>query len=102
MHKLAALLLFLSLRPAAAADNLACIQHPKRVKACPHLLYRSAQLPDMPAAAVICICASDFSALLQQPQTADEEIRLNMTKRQMAAVYGARLQPILDILQRRN
>ena len=101
MHKLSALFLLCFLAPAVA-DDFVCIQNPKRVKACPNIVYRSAQLPDMPAPGLICICASDFSVLLQQPKTEQEKVSQNMTRRQMEVTYGSKLQPVLDILQRSN
>ncbi|MDP5137643.1 hypothetical protein [Rheinheimera baltica] len=102
MRALSALFLLLWLTPATAAESLQCIQHPKRAKACPHLLYRSAQFAEMSAPAIVCICASDFNALLKQPTTEAEKVRWNMTKRQMEVIYGNNLQGILDILQRKN
>jgi hypothetical protein len=102
MRTLSALLLLLWVIPASAADSLRCIQNPKRVKACPNLLYRSAQLPDMPTPAVICICATDFAPLLKQPADDAERIHLNMTRRQMEVIHGAKLQTVLDILQQRK
>ncbi|MEH8021919.1 MULTISPECIES: hypothetical protein [Rheinheimera] len=102
MYKLAAVLLVCFLSSANAADSLVCVQNPKRVKACPHLVYRLAQLPDMPKPAVICICVSDFNELLIIPKTEQEQMRLNMNKRQMQVVYGNKLEPVLNILQRRN
>jgi hypothetical protein len=102
MRKMSVLLLLLWLLPATAADTLQCIAHPKRVKACPHLLYRVAQLPDMTKPAIICICVSDFRRILTLPATESEQIQFNMTKSQFAATYGAKLQGVLDILQRKN
>lgn len=99
---LVVLVTFFTVLPVAAADNLQCIQQPKRVNACPHLLYRSAQLPDMAKTDVICICVADFYPLLAQPQTEAEQIQYNMTRRQYAVTFGAKLQSVLDILQRRN
>jgi hypothetical protein len=102
MRILSAVLLLSGLLPAAAADTLQCIQHPQRLKACPHLLYRAAQLPDMAKPAIICICVSDFTPLLTPPLTEQEQVQFNMTRRQYAATYGAKLQSVLDILQRKN
>ena len=101
MRKLSAVLLLTWLAPAIAADNLSCIQAPTRLKACPNLLYRVAQLPTMPAPAVVCICATDFATLLKQPANETEQIQQNMVRRQMQVIYGEQLQPVLDILQRR-
>ncbi|MBU2114789.1 MAG: hypothetical protein KKE94_13585 [Gammaproteobacteria bacterium] len=101
MRKLSAVLLLTWLVPATAADNLSCIQAPARLKACPHLLYRVAQLPAMPAPALICICATDFAALLKPAVTDSEKVQQNMARRQMQVIYGEKLQPVLDILQRR-
>ena len=100
MHILSALLLLIWLAPVTAADSMSCIQNPKRFKACPHLLYRVAQLPDMPAPAVICICAADFAALLHQPATDADKIIQNMTKRQLEVQHGEKLQIVLNILKR--
>ncbi|NRQ44115.1 hypothetical protein HRH59_16345 [Rheinheimera sp. YQF-2] len=102
MRILSALLLLFWLTPAKAADTVRCIQNPKRIKACPHLLYRVAQLPDMTAPAVICICVSDFEQLLVKPTDEAQTIKLNMTKRQLEVQHGNKLQPVLDILQRQN
>lgn len=101
MRKLFALLLLIWLTPATAADGLRCIENPKRLKACPHLLYRVAQLSDMAAPAVICICVSDFAQVLAQPKDEAEKIKLNMSKRQLEVQHGDKLQQVLDILQRR-
>ena len=101
MYKLSALFL-LFVVASAAADNLNCIQNPKRTKACPNMLYRTAQLPGMTAPGLVCICASDFAALLQQPQTEGDKVSQNMTRRQMEVIYGNKLQPVLDILQRQH
>lgn len=101
MRKLSAVLLLTWLVPATAADNLSCIQAPTRLKACPNLLYRVAQLPTMPAPALICICATDFAALLKPAVTDSEKVQQNMARRQMEVIYGEKLQPVLDILQRR-
>ncbi|PKM19304.1 MAG: hypothetical protein CVV11_13065 [Gammaproteobacteria bacterium HGW-Gammaproteobacteria-15] len=102
MHKLAVVLILLWLTPAIAADSLACIQNPNRVKACPNLLYRVAQLPQMSAPGVVCICATDFAPLLHQPTDDAEKVRQNMTRRQMEVIYGEKLQAVLDVLQRRS
>lgn len=102
MRKLLVVTLLLLGFEVTAADNLQCIQQPKRLKACPHLLYRAAQLPDMVKTDVVCICVADFYPLLSQPQTDAEQIQYNMTRRQFAVTYGAKLQSILDILQRQN
>ena len=101
MHKLAAALILLWLTPVIAADSLPCIQNPDRVKACPNLLYRVAQLPQMSAPGVVCICATDFAALLKPAVTDSEKVQQNMARRQMEVIYGEKLQPVLDILQRR-
>ncbi len=101
MPRLAALLLLIWLSPATAANSLGCIQNPKRTAACPNLLYRVAQLPAMPAPAVVCICATDFAPLLQQPLTDSDKVRQNMARRQLEAIHGEKLQTVLDILQRR-
>ena len=101
MRKLSVVLLLTWLAPATAADNSGCIQAPKRQKARPNLLYRVAQLPTMPAPAVICICATDFAPLLTQAVTETEQIQQNMARRQMEVVHGEKLQTVLDILQRR-
>lgn len=101
MRKLSVVLLLTWLAPATAADNQSCIQAPTRLKACPNLLYRVAQLPTMPAPAVVCICATDFAALLKQPANETEQIQQNMARRQMEVIHGEKLQPVLDILQRR-
>ena len=76
MPKLAAALILLWLTPVIAADSLPCIQNPDRVKACPNLLYRVAQLPQMSTPGVICICATDFAHLLQQPADETEKVAL--------------------------
>ena len=102
MRKLAAVLLLVWLTPTIAADSVPCIQNPNRVKACPNLLYRVAQLPQMSAPAVVCICATDFAPLLQQPGDDTEKVKQNMTRRQMEVIHGEKLQAVLDILQRRN
>lgn len=101
MYKLSALFLLFTVA-SAAADNPGCVQNPKRTKACPNMLYRTAQLPGMAAPGLVCICASDFAALLQQPQTEGDKVSQNMTRRQMEVIYGNKLQPVLDILQRQN
>lgn len=101
MYKLSALFLLFVIAPAAA-DNPTCVQNPKRTKACPNMLYRTAQLPDMTSPGLICICATDFAVLLQQARTDEEKISQNMARRQMEVIYGKKLQPVLDILQRRN
>lgn len=103
MGKLSALIMLLWLFPAtAAADNLQCIAHPKRQLACPHLLYRAAQLPDMAKPEIVCICVTDFAPLLTPPRNETEQVQANMTRRQYAVIFGAKLQAVLDILQRKN
>ncbi|WP_215396369.1 hypothetical protein [Rheinheimera oceanensis] len=102
MRKLAAVLLLFWLTPTIAADSAPCIQNPNRVKACPNLLYRVAQLPQMSVPGVVCICATDFAPLLLHPADDTEKIRQNMTRRQMEVIHGEKLQAVLDILQRRN
>jgi hypothetical protein len=101
MRKMAAVLILLWLTPVIAADSLPCIQNPDRVKACPNLLYRVAQLPQMSTPGVICICATDFAHLLQQPADETEKVQQNMNRRQMEVIHGEKLQAVLDILQRR-
>lgn len=100
MRKLAGTLLLLWSSSAIAADSLACIQNPDRVKACPNLLYRVAQLPQMEAPAVVCICVSDFAYLLQQPANDTEKVKQNMRRRQMEVIHGEKLRAVMDILQR--
>ena len=101
MPKLAAALILLWLTPVIAADSLPCIQNPDRVKACPNLLYRVAQLPQMSTPGVVCICATDFAHLLQRPADEAEKVQQNMSRRQMEVIHGEKLQAVLDILQRR-
>ena len=101
MRILSAVLMLIGFVPATAADNQNCIQAPTRLKACPNLLYRVAQLPTMSAPEVVCICATDFAALLKPAVTDNEKVQQNMARRQMQAIYGEQLQPVLDILQRR-
>ncbi|MBZ9612609.1 hypothetical protein [Rheinheimera maricola] len=100
MRTLSVLLLLFWLRPVAAADNMRCIENPKRQKACPHLLYRVAELPGM-AAAVVCICVTDFALLLQQPANETEQIKQNMARRQFEVVHGDKLETVLAILNRK-
>ncbi|MBU1308091.1 MAG: hypothetical protein KKE30_00995 [Gammaproteobacteria bacterium] len=100
MAKLSVALLLLWVAPVAA-DSSGCIQAPKRQKACPNLIYRVAQLPAMPAPAMVCICASDFAPLLVTPASDSEKVQQNMLRRQMEVVHGEKLQSVLDILQRR-
>ncbi|WP_166838628.1 hypothetical protein [Rheinheimera pleomorphica] len=102
MPRLAVLLLLLGLFPAKATDSSGCIQDAKRQQACPHLLYRAAQLPGMTAAAVVCICVTDFAPLLQAPATETARIQQNMAKRQLEAQHGEKLQSILDMLNRKQ
>lgn len=100
MRKLVAVLILFWLAPTTAADSLPCIQNPKRVKACPNVLYRVAQLPQMSTPAVVCICATDFANLIQQPSNETEKVQQNMIRRQMEVIHGEKLQAVLDILQR--
>lgn len=102
MRKLAAILILFWFVPTTAADSLPCIQDPSRVKACPNLLYRVAQLPQMNAPGVICICATDFASLLRQPSDDAQKVQQNMSRRQMEVIHGEKLQAVLDILQRNN
>ncbi|MDX3775436.1 hypothetical protein QE250_15045 [Chromatiaceae bacterium AAb-1] len=103
MQKLLSILILLLLSlPATAAKTSQCIQSPKRVSACPNLLYRSAQLPAMEKPQLLCICATDFSELLQPATTDTELIRQRMTKRQLEAELGMPVEPILDILRRKQ
>lgn len=98
-HRILILLLLCACFSAIAADS--CIQVPKRVKACPNVLYRVAQLPGMDKAEVICICASDFSPLLRTPANDAEQIQQNMTRRQYEVLFGDKLPAVLAILQRK-
>jgi hypothetical protein len=100
MRPLSALALLFWLTPVTAAERGHCIQSPQRESACPHLLYRAAQLPGMPEPAVICICVSDFTELLRQPKTEAEQIQFNMMQRQMTAIHGEKLQSVVNILRR--
>lgn len=100
MPRLNALLLLLGLSASTAAATETCIQQPKRQQACPHLLYRVAQLPGMAAPKLICICVTDFAPLLQPAANETEQIKQNMTQRQLEAHHGEALQTVLAILKR--
>lgn len=100
MYKSAALLLLIWFSPLTAAERTQCIQDPQRLAACPHQLYRVAQLPAMTAPAVICICVTDFTKLLHRPVTEQEKDRANEMFQQMEAVHGEKLQMIIAILRR--
>lgn len=101
MRQLSAVLLLLCLTPAIA-ESASCIEHPKRVKACPHIIYRSAQLPDMPKPALICICVSDFDDLLKPAASDSEKVQQNMARRQLEVTFGKNLPAIMAILERRD
>lgn len=92
-----------SLLPAQslAADS-ECVQNPRRVKACTHLLYRIMQLPDQSSAQVRCICVEDFQPYMQQPSSEVAQIRQRMDRRQLEAELGMELEPILRILRRED
>lgn len=93
------LLLCSALSVVQAAEQQ-CIQSAKRIKACPHILYRAIQLPDMPAPAIRCICVTDFSSLLVPATTEQQVIEQNMEKRRLEAELQQPLQPILDVLRK--
>lgn len=101
MRQLSAVFLLLCLTPAAA-ESMACIEQPKRVKACPHIIYRSAQLPDMSKPELICICVSDFDSLLKTATTDSEKVQQNMARRQLEVTFGKNLPAIMAILQRQD
>lgn len=84
-----------------AADS-DCVQNPRRVKACSHLLYRMMQLPDQTSAQMRCICVEDFQTFLQQPSSDVAQIRQRMDRRQLEAELGMELEPILRILRRED
>ena len=102
MPRLAVLLLLLGLIPAKATASPACLAHPQRQQACPNLLYRVAQLPDMTAPALICICVTDFAPLLQQPADDAGRIRQTLLEQQLQARYGQTLPIIMEILTRQR
>ncbi len=85
-----------------AQANTGCIQDPKRQKACPHLLYRAAQLPGATSNSVLCICVTDFAPLLAPAENEAEQISQNMTRRQLEAQHGEKLQTIVDMLKQRR
>jgi hypothetical protein len=86
---------------SVAADS-ECVQNPRRVKACPHLLYRIMQLPDQTAPALRCICVEDFQPFIQQPSSEVAQVRQRMDRSQLEAELGMELEPILRILRRED
>lgn len=90
------------LLPAQAAVPAQCIQKKNRVKACPHQLYRSDQLPSQSKVQLLCICVADFSPLLQKPVTEQAKIEQNMSRRQFEVEFGDDLAVILAIVQRQR
>jgi len=88
--------------PAQAAVPEQCIQHKKRVKACPHQLYRADKLPSHNKVQLLCICVTDFQPLLKKPASEQQQIEQNMTRRQFEVEYGDDLPAILTILQHRR
>lgn len=96
------LFLLTSLITAPAQANTVCIQDPQRKKACPHLLYRAAQLPGATSNSLMCICVTDFAPLLTPAENDVEQISQNMTRRQLEALHGDKLQTVLDMLQQRR
>ncbi len=97
-----ALLVLIGAITVPAQASTGCIQDPKRQKACPHLLYRAAQLPGATSNSLLCICVTDFAPLLAPAKSEAEQIRQNMTRRQLEAQHGDKLQTVLDMLQQRR
>lgn len=102
MRILAVLLLLIGAITAPARANTGCIQDQKRQKACPHLLYRAAQLPGATSSSLLCICITDFAPLLAPAENETEQIRQNMARRQLEAQHGEKLQTIVDMLNQRR
>lgn len=94
------ILLFSLLLPLTLAAEPACLQAANRVKACPHKLYRAAQLPDMPKTAILCICVTDFQPLLQPASSGAERLQQHRYRQQLQAELGRDIEPILQILRR--
>ncbi|MDX1677880.1 hypothetical protein [Arsukibacterium sp.] len=91
--------IFVTMAPSQAAVPEQCIQHKKRIKACPHQLYRADKLPSQKELRLICICVTDFQPLLQRPGDEQQRIEQNMLRRQYLAQFGDDLPVILAILQ---
>lgn len=97
-----ALLVLIGAITVPALASTGCIQDPKRQKACPHLLYRAVQLPGATSNSVLCVCVTDFAPLLTPAKNEAEQISQNMTRRQLEAQHGDKLQTVLDMLQQRR
>ncbi|WP_052027287.1 hypothetical protein [Rheinheimera nanhaiensis] len=96
------LVLLISALSVPVQASTGCIQDPKRQNACPHLLYRAVQLPGATSNSVLCVCVTDFAPLLTPAKNEAEQISQNMTKRQLEAQHGDKLQTVLDMLQQRR
>jgi hypothetical protein len=95
-------LIITTLVPAHAAAPEQCIQSKKRVKACPHQLYRADILPSQNELKLLCICVVDFLPLLVKPTSEQQKIEQSMTRRQFEVEYKEDLPVILAILKRQR
>ena len=91
-----------AIMPVQADVPQQCIQNKNRFKACPHQLYRADILPSQNELQLLCICVTDFLPLLKQPDSEQQKIEQNMTRRQYQAEYQEDLAVILAILKRQR
>jgi len=98
------LFIFLSLTLSSnivlASEATGCIKAASRTSPCPNQIYRAMQLPGMDKPALRCICVTDFSLLLQEPQTPEQRLAQLRLRQQFKTELQHDIEPILQILRR--
>lgn len=82
-----------------SAENEACLQHPKRKKPCPHLLYKAVPFKDEHTK-LLCICVADFQAFLRAAKNEKEAALQKLERQDMAITLGMSEAEILKLLKR--
>lgn len=95
--KLKSFLVGFSLVSFASIAN-ECLQSPLRTNACPNLIYRVGQLPQMEKPAMLCICKSDFEEYLNPPEDETLLKLMKINKIRFEQELGYNIETVLKLL----
>jgi hypothetical protein len=87
---------------AVALPDL-CLQSPKRISACPHLLYKKSKLaiPKLAVQAndIVCLCLTDLNPLLKRSNSEIEKIDQQLAWLSLTQEYGLTKEEIMALIR---
>ena len=89
--------------PSIAVLPETCIQDPGRSLACPRIIYKTADLPDLDTGTtrnkVVCICLTDFQDWLVEPESEVEKKLKHMKIQSWTAQLGISEEKIKELIR---